>query len=281
MTQTDIPQTNPSSSHHPDIPPRSEPGPSPQPGRAANGRFAKGNPGGPGNPFARQVAAFRQEFMAAVTGEDIAVIVRALVEKAKAGDVAAARIVLQYTIGKPAMTVDPDRLDEMEWEQWQREQASNDSDKVWTAMHASTANTIARTIVPVMQKEHFVELHRQLHEREEDRREEAAEDERDAARQEQRKARRAQRQTQPVEAAPAPDKESVPATPSPAREEPPSRGEPAASVSPIEAQKREQGGQAATTESRDSVIERVLRILNPTVTKRGETARRAANDFTD
>ncbi len=62
-------------------------------------------------------------------------------------------------------------------EQWQREQAGADSDTVWTAMHAATANAIARTIIPVMQKEHFTELHRQLHDREEDRREEAAEDE--------------------------------------------------------------------------------------------------------
>ncbi len=110
------------------------------------------------SPARWRPSAIRQEFMAAVTGEDIAVIVRALIDKAKAGDVAAARLVLQYTLGKPAATVDPDRLDEMEWEQWQREQASADSDKVWTAMHASTANAVARAIIPVMQKEHFAEF---------------------------------------------------------------------------------------------------------------------------
>ena len=118
MTQTSTPQTNPSSNHNPDMPPRSEPGAAPDPGRGPNGRFCKGNPGGPGNPFARHVAAFRQEFMAATTKEDIAVIARAMIDKAKEGDCAAARIVLQYTLGKPAPTVDPDRLDEMEWEQW-------------------------------------------------------------------------------------------------------------------------------------------------------------------
>jgi hypothetical protein len=107
MTHNGIPQSNTSSNHHPDVPPNPGAEPSRTSGRAANGRFAKGNPGGPGNPFARQVATFRQEFMAAVTGEDIAVIVRTLIDKAKAGDVAAARLVLQYTLGKPAATVDP------------------------------------------------------------------------------------------------------------------------------------------------------------------------------
>ncbi len=107
MTHNGTPQNNPSANPHPDMPPNPGPEPSRTNGRAPNDRFAKGNSGGPGNPFARQVAAFRQEFMAAVTGEDIAVIVRALIDKAKAGDVAAARLVLQYTLGKPAATVDP------------------------------------------------------------------------------------------------------------------------------------------------------------------------------
>ncbi len=57
----------------------------------------------------------------------------------------------------------------MEWEQWQREKASADSDSVWMGMHAATANTIARTIIPVMQKEHFAEIYHQLQEREEER----------------------------------------------------------------------------------------------------------------
>jgi hypothetical protein len=44
----------------------------------------------------------RQEFMAAATKEDIAAIARAMIAKAKEGDVAAAKVVLQYTVGKPA-----------------------------------------------------------------------------------------------------------------------------------------------------------------------------------
>jgi hypothetical protein len=281
MTHNGTPQSNPSSNHHPDMPPNPGAEASRTSGRGPNGRFAKGNPGGPGNPFARQVAAFRQEFMAAVTGEDLAVIVRALIDKAKDGDCAAARLVLQYTLGKPAATADPDRLDEMEWEQWQREQASADSDKVWTGMHAATANAIARTIIPVMQKEHFAELGRQLREREEDRREEDAEDDREAGRQEERQARRAAKESGSVEAAPVmPGKVATPAAPSTARAQTPKGGE-AANASPVEAQKDEQDGQEATAQSCADAATSALRALGITVSKRDETARRAANAFTD
>jgi hypothetical protein len=281
MTHNGTPQTNPSSSHHPDMPPNPGPEPSRTSGRAANGRFAKGNPGGPGNPFARQVAAFRQEFMAAVTGDDIAVIVRSLIDKAKAGDVAAARLVLQYTLGKPAASVDPDRLDEMEWEQWQREQASNESDKVWMGMHASTANTIARSIIPVMQKEHFAELHQQLHEREEDRREEAAEDEREKERRAERRRSREAKST-PAEATPAmPTRE--PAAPTPPEAKPPmaNGGNPSATTSPIEMHKGEHDGQEASEQTCAAAALRALRLIGGTVNKPGETARRAANDVSD
>ena len=278
MTHNGTPHTNASSTHHPDMPPSSGPEPSHTTGRAPNGRFAKGNPGGPGNPFARKVAAFRQEFMAAVTGDDIAVIVRALIDKAKAGDVAAARLVLQYTLGKPAAAVDPDRLDEMEWEQWQRDQAAADSDTVWMGMHASTANTIARTIIPVMQKEHFAELHRQLHQREEDRREEAAEDEREEQRRAERKASR-ERQTKPAESAPA-AAPRAPAAPPPPEAKPPmaNGGNPGAATSPIKMPNGEHDGQEASEQTCAAAAMKALRLIGVTVNKREETARRAAND---
>jgi hypothetical protein len=271
MTHNGTPQTNASSNHHPDMP--SNPGAEPPrtSGRAANGRFAKGNPGGPGNPFARQVAGFRQEFMAAVTGDDIAVIVRSLIDKAKAGDVAAARLVLQYTLGKPTAAVDPDRVDEMEWEQWQRDQAGADSDTVWTGMHASTANTIARTIIPVMQKEHFAELHRQLHEREEDCREETAEDERADQRRAERKATREQQQAKPVEPAPS----MAPKEPAPPEAMPTTTtvGEAAATTSPIRMHIGEQDRQEASEQTCAAAALRALRLIGVTVNKPGETAR--------
>jgi hypothetical protein len=39
-----------------------------------------------------------------------------LIEQAKGGNVVAAKLVLQYTIGKPAPAVQPDNLDAEEWE---------------------------------------------------------------------------------------------------------------------------------------------------------------------
>jgi len=75
-------------------------------GRDARGRFVRGNAGGPGNPFARRVAAARKALLDAAGPEQIAQIVRALVERAIAGDVAAARVVLRYTVGDVTGTLD-------------------------------------------------------------------------------------------------------------------------------------------------------------------------------
>lgn len=83
-------------------------------GRTAAGRFAPGNAGGPGNPFARRVASLRRAMLDAVSEADMAAIAAALVDKAKAGDVAAVKVLLPYLVGPVAPVVDPDRLDEHE-----------------------------------------------------------------------------------------------------------------------------------------------------------------------
>src|SRR5205814_10512743 len=80
----------------------------PAEGHDANGRFAPGNKGGSGNPFARQVAALRQALLDAVSPDDLADIARALADKAKRGDVAAAKVLLTYLVGKPAPAPDLD-----------------------------------------------------------------------------------------------------------------------------------------------------------------------------
>src|SRR5438067_2077329 len=41
-----------------------------KPERDADGRFVKGNRGGPGNPFARRVAELRRELLEAVSADD-------------------------------------------------------------------------------------------------------------------------------------------------------------------------------------------------------------------
>jgi hypothetical protein len=85
--------------------------PNTSPGRDARGRFARGNIGGPGNPFARQSAAFRKALCDSVTDDDIQTLTRTLLDKAKGGDVAAIKLLFAYTIGRPADAVNPDALD--------------------------------------------------------------------------------------------------------------------------------------------------------------------------
>src|SRR5207244_7364076 len=80
-------------------------------GRDANGRFVKGNPGGPGNPFARKVAALRKALINFVTVDDMKHVAFILKEKAMAGDLVAIKLLFQYVLGKPTEGVDPDRLD--------------------------------------------------------------------------------------------------------------------------------------------------------------------------
>src|SRR5437867_2627409 len=83
----------------------------PKPVRDASGRFVKGNPGGPGNPFARRVAALRRALINFVTVDDMKHVAFILKEKAMGGDLVAIKLLFQYILGKPAETVDPDRLD--------------------------------------------------------------------------------------------------------------------------------------------------------------------------
>jgi hypothetical protein len=96
-------------------------------GREPNGHFAKGNPGGPGNPYARQVAQMRVRALDRVSGDDVEAILGKMVELAKAGDVPAARLVLQHTLGRPVASAHPDRLDQDEVEAFQANAMRQDS----------------------------------------------------------------------------------------------------------------------------------------------------------
>ncbi len=71
----------------------------------ANGRFLKGNPGGPGNPFIKRVSTLRAALFAEVTKEDMQLVIRRLVTMAKAGDVAATKVLLDRVLGKVPLDV--------------------------------------------------------------------------------------------------------------------------------------------------------------------------------
>jgi hypothetical protein len=83
-------------------------------GRTTGGRFAKGNPGGPGNPNAKKVAELRSTLLGAVSLDDMRAVVKKLVAQAKAGDVAASKVVLERLLGQPLAIDIEQRLDELE-----------------------------------------------------------------------------------------------------------------------------------------------------------------------
>ncbi len=123
------------------------------PDRDNRGRFCKNNKGGPGNPFARRTAALRQAMLDAVTAEDLQAIVRQLLQKAKEGDLSAARLVLSYAIGKPDKAVDPDTLDQQEWLLWQQEAvAGDDFLPLVGGMQAPLACALLRALIPPIQE---------------------------------------------------------------------------------------------------------------------------------
>src|SRR6476661_6548062 len=62
------------------------------PERDPAGKFRHGNRGGPGNPFARRVAKLRQAMMDECAESDLRAVTRAMLELAKKGDVAAAKL---------------------------------------------------------------------------------------------------------------------------------------------------------------------------------------------
>jgi hypothetical protein len=70
-------------------------------GRAANGRFQPGNPGGPGNPLGGRIAAARGALRDRVTDEDLTAIWDRVIAMAKDGHWQAIKLVLSYVDGKP------------------------------------------------------------------------------------------------------------------------------------------------------------------------------------
>ena len=83
--------------------------------RDVSGRFVKGNPGGPGNPHAPQVARLRAAMLEAVTEDQVRAVIGKLVELAEGGSVPAAREVRDRCLGKGVEAVDlMERLEKLE-----------------------------------------------------------------------------------------------------------------------------------------------------------------------
>jgi hypothetical protein len=84
--------------------------------RDAKGRFGPGNLGGPGNPFARQLAKFRAFIMTCNTEEHMRFAFNKMMAMIADGNLGALKLYFLYILGKPADAVDPDKLDFDEWE---------------------------------------------------------------------------------------------------------------------------------------------------------------------
>lgn len=69
--------------------------------RDLRGRFRIGTRGGPGSPRNAQVARLRAVVLEVVTVGEMFDLSRRLLAQAKAGDVNAARLVLEFALGKP------------------------------------------------------------------------------------------------------------------------------------------------------------------------------------
>ncbi len=179
--QPPIPSTsNPSRPTRDANPPSSRDRSSPQaasPGHASaeqsqhdgRGRFTANNKGGPGNPFARRTAALRQAMLDAVTPEDLQAIVRQLIQQAREGDVPAARLVFSYTLGKPDKAVDPDTLDQQEWQQFRQNAVPNQELLLLVQLlQAPLACSILRAALPHLQQQLAQTLAQQLNQPPED-----------------------------------------------------------------------------------------------------------------
>jgi hypothetical protein len=83
-------------------------------GRTTKGTFAPGNKLAKGYPHARRANRLRAELYRVVNVEEFRAIVKAIVKEAKAGDVTAAREIIERLLGKPENVDVMARLEEME-----------------------------------------------------------------------------------------------------------------------------------------------------------------------
>lgn len=93
---------------------KSQPSPTDSNGRGTNGRFLPGNRLAKGNPAARRAQNLRFALMRAVTPADLTSVVKKLIQQALAGDVQAAKLIIDRVLG-PAVPIDiEERLAQLE-----------------------------------------------------------------------------------------------------------------------------------------------------------------------
>ncbi len=115
-------------------------------GRDDNGRFARGNAGGPGNPHARHCARVLAFFRNVIDDEKIEAIIHVLYARAVAGDMSAIKLILSYKIGKPAPAPNPDGIERDEWNRLEEAAVQHKAvEDVLTSLPSPLANDLVRT----------------------------------------------------------------------------------------------------------------------------------------
>jgi hypothetical protein len=133
------------------------------PGRDATGRFAPGNPGGPGNPYYRRQAQLKRLLLESVSEEDMQSVLQVLLGLAKSGDLAAIKLFLEYTVGKPAKDVDPDKEELHEWQlQQQTPRLEQVMDVMAHSIETPRANQATRDMVAIVGDCHLQALGKHL-----------------------------------------------------------------------------------------------------------------------
>jgi hypothetical protein len=94
-------------------------------------RFTAGNKAGLGNPFFRKQAEVRKAILDDLGTDAVKKLMRQMYSQAMAGDVNAAKVVLLWTVGKPAKAVDPDGCDA---DELARLDASPGLSRLWARM---------------------------------------------------------------------------------------------------------------------------------------------------
>jgi hypothetical protein len=75
-------------------------------GRDTSGRFVPGNKCSKGHAYHKRIHNLRRAIIAASTPKDIIEIIQKLAELAKTGDVAAAKVYLDYVVGRPPRMIE-------------------------------------------------------------------------------------------------------------------------------------------------------------------------------
>ncbi len=90
------------------------PSPTEPNGRGSNGRFLPGNRLAKGNPAAKRAQKLRLALMKAVKPSDLERIVAKLIDEAAAGDVQAAKLIMDRVLGPPLSHDVEERLAQLE-----------------------------------------------------------------------------------------------------------------------------------------------------------------------